>query len=161
MQRLVDLISHFNPKQLVVVGDMFHSKANKEMNLFLKWRNDLSSIEFILVRGNHDILEKAWYEAAAIQVKEGMHTIRNFGFVHDPAEAEEGITGVDFVFSGHLHPGVGIGGSGRQRLHFPCYHFTDRLAILPAFSKFSGLAIVRPQKKDKVFAIVEEKVICF
>ncbi len=29
---------------------MFHSHANKELELFAKWRNDLADIEFHLVR---------------------------------------------------------------------------------------------------------------
>ncbi len=161
MQRLVSLISHFRPRKLVVVGDMFHSKANKELDLFLKWRNDLAGIEFILVRGNHDILEKDWYEQADISVKEGIYRIGRFGFVHDPAALTEAVTLSDFIFSGHLHPAIHFRGAGKQSLHFPCYYFTDQQAILPAFSKFSGMAMVRPKKADTVFAIVEEKVICF
>ena len=161
IQRLVNLIAHFKPKKLVVVGDMFHSRVNKELELFLKWRKDLTAVEFILVRGNHDILESDWYEEADISVKEGVHTIGRFGFVHDPAESADAMMKADFIFSGHLHPGIGFSGAGKQRLHFPCYYFTDKQAILPAFSKFSGLAMVKPKKNDKVFAIVEEKVICF
>lgn len=161
IQRLVNLIAHFKPKKLLVVGDMFHSRANKELELFLKWRNDLSAVEFILVRGNHDILNDNWYEGANISVKEGVHTIGRFGFVHDPAEADDAMLTADFIFSGHLHPAIGFSGAGKQSLHFPCYHFSDKLGIIPAFSKFSGMALVRPKKTDKVFAIVEEKVICF
>ncbi len=161
IQRLISLISYFKPKQLIVVGDMFHSKANKEHDLFLKWRNDLADIEIILVRGNHDILHTTWYEEANITVKEGMYAIGEFGFVHDPEEAKDAVAEIGFVFSGHLHPGIGFSGIGKQSLHFPCYYFTDKMAILPAFSKFSGMAMVKPKKTDKVFAIVEEKVICF
>ncbi len=158
MQRLVDQISYFKPKKVIVVGDFFHSESNKELDLFLKWRNDLYMIEFILIRGNHDILENNWYRKAGITVEEGMYAIRDFGFVHDPAEV---IPGPSFIFSGHLHPGIGINGAGKQSLFFPCYYFTSTQAILPAFSKFSGLAMVRPKKSDRVFAIVDEKVICF
>ena len=34
MQRLVSLIQYFKPQTLIVVGDMFHSSANKELELF-------------------------------------------------------------------------------------------------------------------------------
>ncbi|MBK7884096.1 MAG: hypothetical protein IPJ81_10085 [Chitinophagaceae bacterium] len=43
MHRLVDAIQFFKPGNLIIVGDMFHSRENNEMGLFLKWRNDLSS----------------------------------------------------------------------------------------------------------------------
>ncbi len=49
LHRLVQSIQHFQPKQLIIVGDMFHSHANKEHDWFLKWRNDFSHIEMHLV----------------------------------------------------------------------------------------------------------------
>ena len=40
LQRLVSQLQFFKPRQLIVVGDMFHSIANKELEWFKKWRND-------------------------------------------------------------------------------------------------------------------------
>lgn len=159
LQRLVDLISYFTPKKIIAVGDLFHSEANKELDLFLKWRNDFPEIDFILVRGNHDILDNTWYQKAGISVKEGMFTLGDFDFIHDPAEIATNLPGNHFIFSGHLHPGINIKGSGKQSLRFPCYYFSSTQAILPAFSKFSGLAMIKPKKKDTIFAIVDEKLI--
>src|SRR6187397_1360780 len=44
LQRLVEQLIHFRAKKIIAVGDLFHSKANKEMDLFLKWRNDLPGL---------------------------------------------------------------------------------------------------------------------
>jgi DNA ligase-associated metallophosphoesterase len=159
MQRLIEQIAYFNPTRIIAVGDLFHSKANKEHDLFLKWRNDFPSIEFILVRGNHDILEKEWYETAAIKVHEGCYAVNQFGFMHDPEDCLPEEHAMTFVFSGHLHPGIHVTGIGKQSLSFPCFYFTAETAILPAFSKFSGLAMIRPKKKDHVFAIIDQKVV--
>lgn len=159
MQRLVEQIAYFKPKQIIAVGDLFHSRANKEMDLFIKWRNDFSKIDFILVRGNHDILDMGWYEKTGIQVKEGKYNIGGFSFLHDPAENEMDNSSENFIFSGHLHPGVHISGLGKQGLSFPCFHFTNHQAILPAFSKFSGFVIMRRKKTHTVFAIVDDKII--
>ena len=159
MQRLVEQIAYFKPKKIIAVGDLFHSKANKEMDLFVKWRNDFTEIDFILVRGNHDILDMGWYEKTGIQVKEGKYNIGVFGFLHDPAENSIDQGSENFIFSGHLHPGVHISGLGKQGLSFPCFHFTNQQAILPAFSKFSGFVIMRRKKTDTVFAIVDDKII--
>ena len=68
LQRLIDQIQYFQPAELIIVGDMFHSRANKELELFLKWRSDLSGINIKLIRGNHDILDEEWYEKAGIQL---------------------------------------------------------------------------------------------
>ena len=34
LQRLVELIQYFNPTQIIAVGDLFHSHANLELELF-------------------------------------------------------------------------------------------------------------------------------
>jgi DNA ligase-associated metallophosphoesterase len=159
MQRLVTLISHFKPRRIIAVGDLFHSEANREMDLFLKWRNDIPGIEFILVKGNHDILKDEWYANAGISVYHGQWKLGCIHFVHDPAEMETSSEEVRYVFSGHVHPGVCFDGIGTQRLRFPCFHFGDSGAVLPAFSNFSGLSTVRAKKKDFVYAIVDGKIL--
>nr|WP_294991896.1 ligase-associated DNA damage response endonuclease PdeM [uncultured Sediminibacterium sp.] len=156
LQRLFHQISFFKPDKVLIVGDFFHSLQNREMDFFLKWRNDLQSLPFILVQGNHDILRKEWYQEAAIDLLDQYHS-KSFLFIHDDADFDG--TEDLFVFSGHLHPGCIIRGAGKQSLRFPCFYFTDRNCILPAFSHFSGLAIVEPKKKDHVFAIVNQSII--
>lgn len=157
LQRLIDQITYFKPKKIIAVGDLFHSVANQEMDWFLKWRNDFLELECILVKGNHDILQDDWYTKASIRVQHGTYRISSFDFVHDPADITE--TTDRYVFSGHLHPGVHISGLGKQSLQFPCYYFSKQMAILPAFSKFSGLAMIRKKKTDTVYAIVNNALV--
>src|SRR5580698_7092496 len=83
LQRLVVQIQYFQPRELIIVGDMFHSHANKELELFLKWRSDLSDIKIKLIRGNHDVLEEVWYENAGIQLSPLTLSRHQFNFVHD------------------------------------------------------------------------------
>ena len=40
LQRLVNLLHHFNPQKLIVVGDFFHSHANTELDWFRRWRDE-------------------------------------------------------------------------------------------------------------------------
>ncbi len=61
LQRLVNLFQYFKPQQLIVVGDLFHSTINRELEFFQKWRNDFHQLHIELVKGNHDILKKDWY----------------------------------------------------------------------------------------------------
>src|ERR1043165_5591532 len=68
LQRLVAQVQFFSPRTLLVVGDLFHSVANKELDLFYRWRHDLSGLEIKLIKGNHDILRKEWYSSAGIDV---------------------------------------------------------------------------------------------
>lgn len=161
LQRLFSLIQFFNPKQLLIVGDMFHSHANKEVELFIKWRSDVPDLSVQLIKGNHDILTKKYYAAAGITITDGRLSIDNFCFTHDISikcntdESEQGYT-----FSGHIHPGISISGPGRQSVYLPCFYFGETYAVLPAFSKFTGLSKIKSDNnKDKFFAIVKNEVI--
>ncbi len=157
MQRLGALLQFFNPQQLLVVGDLFHSHANREHDYFEKWRKDFSAVEIILVMGNHDILLDEFYTRTNISIAGLQYTIDDFLFTHDAADAVE--PGDRYIFSGHIHPGVRITGAGRQSLRLPCFCFGSNKAVLPAFGKFTGIHIIEPGKKDKVFAIAQGRVI--
>ena len=50
-----------------------------------------------------------------------------------------------YFFSGHIHPGIRIDGAGRQSLYFPCFYFGKKYAVLPAFSRFTGAAVIYPE----------------
>jgi DNA ligase-associated metallophosphoesterase len=159
MQRLISLIQYFKPKKLIVVGDMFHSSANKELDLFTRWRADFGSLEIKLVKGNHDILNRRWYAQSRIELFDSTLKISEFCFQHDPGECGKDEGGKNhYVFSGHIHPGITIHGSGKQTLKFPCFYFTDSYCILPAFSRFTGTVGVRLKDDDIAFAIVNNSI---
>lgn len=157
LQRLVNQLQHFQPKQLIVVGDLFHSRENKELELFYRWRHDFPDLHIHLVKGNHDILKETWYRDFNIHIAEEELHINQFHFRHD---IQDGLSnGTHYSFSGHIHPGVRISGLGRQSLYFPCFYFTKSYCVLPAFSHFTGNATIRPEAEENVFAIVENKVL--
>jgi len=137
---------------------MFHSSANKELDLFVKWRNDFREIQFNLVLGNHDILPAKFYKHSAIDVFKEAVSIKNFCFKHD-INSSCGQGKNEYTFSGHIHPGVKLNGAGNQSLMLPCFYFGKKYAVLPAFSAFTGLAKIKPNKTDSVFALVEGKVL--
>jgi DNA ligase-associated metallophosphoesterase len=156
LQRLFSQILFFKAEQLIIAGDLSHSKNNKELELFKKWRNDLQLLHVTLVNGNHDILEESWYKELNI-FRTCKLTIGNFSFYHDPAAIEPSTQ--HYSFAGHLHPAITLRGKGRQALQFPCFYFGHRHAILPAFSRFSGFAQVQPLPGENVFAIVEKSIL--
>jgi len=158
LQRLVSQLQFFQPRQLIVVGDMFHSRANKELDWFKKWRADFPDLTIQLIMGNHDILQRKWYKEADVAIHYQQLSIDRFSFLHDiNAAADLAIS--NFVFSGHIHPGIRISGGGRQTLQFPCFYFTPSFCVLPAFSRFTGLAMIKPKEEDQVFAIVNQTII--
>ncbi|MER3465556.1 MAG: metallophosphoesterase [Chitinophagaceae bacterium] len=153
LQRLVSLLHYFNPERLIVVGDFFHSKENRELELFKRWRRDFTSLPIHLVKGNHDILEKQWYKEAAIELHDESLLIEPFYFSHDRCDNAS-----HYSFCGHLHPGVTVNGLGKQSLRLPCFYFTNEYCVLPAFSKFTGTATVQIKKGDTIFAIAEKSL---
>ncbi len=159
MQRLFTAIQYFKPKKLIIAGDLFHSEANKELDLFTRWRNDFLPVEFILVQGNHDILPAQWYSQNNITVTDCLG-LGGLLLLHDKDCKHELLNNPDFkgVISGHVHPAVVLSAGPRQAVRLPCFYFNGRQCILPAFSHFTGTYSVKPQKKDAVFAITSKEI---
>lgn len=158
LQKLFAQIAFFKPKMLLIAGDMFHSSANKEMDFFIKWRNDFPNMEFKLIRGNHDILTNKFYKDMNIDVVENKLLIKDFCFTHDIDSSCNNEKNKHFTFSGHIHPGIKMNGSGNQSLMLPCFYFSKKYAILPAFSAFTGLAKIKPSASDNVFVLLKSEV---
>jgi uncharacterized protein len=154
LNTLNNLLHQFTPTQLLIVGDMFHSRHNNEVTLFHLWRMQYPGLKIMLIKGNHDILPPSAYTELDIEVVK-KYTTDVFLFTHDKCDAHTD----KFCFSGHLHPGIRVEDNARQSLKFPCFHFTANSCTLPAFSKFTGLALVKPGIGDKVYAIADTEIV--
>lgn len=157
--RLLGQILFFKAERLIIVGDLTHSIANRELDLFRKWRRDFSSLDVHLAKGNHDILDNKWYQEADIQVHNDPYQLNNFLFVHDVRKPKLAVPDGQYAFSGHVHPAVHIKGKGKQSLTFPCFYYTPAYCILPAFSRFSGTHKIEAKTDEQIFAVVEKEII--
>ena len=153
--RLQQLITIYQPTQVIIVGDMFHSSHNNDVPYFKLWRQQFSQISFKLVKGNHDILAEEVYVSLNLEVYDTLE-ISGIHFAHEPCEEDENDK---YTFSGHLHPGIAVAGAGRQRLRLPCFYFGRTCSILPAFGKFTGLAMLDAEDADAVFVIANNNVL--
>lgn len=154
--RLSSLLEKYTPHTLLINGDMFHHSLNTDVDDFEVWKAQYPNLKFILVKGNHDRLDKFQYQQLGIEVHDPSYRTSNFCFVHDALKCEETDS---YPISGHVHPGVNIVGKAKQRLQFPCFFFGKAYAIMPAFSVFTGLYMVKPQANEQVYAITSSKVI--
>jgi DNA ligase-associated metallophosphoesterase len=152
--RIKNLLSKFNPKQILILGDLFHSDLNQEWNRFRDWIHIQHHVRFLLIKGNHDILPEDVYEISHLEIINESHQIGDFTFVHKP---EDRIA--SFTISGHLHPAVRIFGTAKQSLTLPCFYFTSSRGVLPAFGNFTGFARIKPKENDDIFVILENSVI--
>ena len=161
MQRLFAALQYYNPQRILLVGDLFHSLANKELDWFARWRAQFCHIVFVLVKGNHDILPPIWYQQNEIIVVEN-HIENRLLFIHDQADSGQAplaLNGIKATVSGHLHPSVSVPVGPKQQVNLPCYYFSEKACILPAYSHFTGTHQIRPQKNDAVFVITGQEVI--
>ncbi len=155
LQRLTGLLEHYHAGILLITGDMFHHKMNSDIADFANWRKQFPLLKIWLVKGNHDALKTDEYAQLDIEVHEKELLYTPFRFIHDkPAVFDE-----YYNISGHIHPGVTIYGNARQQLKFPCFYFGKTCAILPAFSVFTGLRVLKPQEDDRFYAVTPKAVI--
>ncbi len=151
-EKLDLVLSHFRPKTLCFLGDLFHSYINSEWFLFEEWVKKKSS-KIILISGNHDVISPLRYEEINVLVANEWQE-ESVLLTHIP----ENRAGV-FNISGHIHPGIRLQGAGKQSISVPCFFKTQHQLILPAFGAFTGKHILNPGKDDLIFAIAEEEVI--
>lgn len=155
LELLIDLLNFTKPERVICLGDLFHSHYNPEWEVFGELVKHYNNVSFELVLGNHDIMSKIQYQRKGISLHDTLR-LGPFIFTHHP------LTDVEmqcYNIAGHIHPGVNLQGKGKQSLTLPCFYFGACAGLLPAFGMFTGLARIRPKKEDKVFVIVEEKIV--
>lgn len=148
------LLTRYQAKRLLMLGDLFHSDYNQEWEYFGALRKKYSAIEFELVRGNHDILRDHHYEKHTIQVHRKSLYESGLVFSHDFVKLKD----EEFSISGHIHPGFVLHGRGRQSITLPCFYKKDNTLIMPAFGRLTGLAHMPHAKDAEVFVLTEEAV---
>ncbi|MBP6398846.1 MAG: ligase-associated DNA damage response endonuclease PdeM [Saprospiraceae bacterium] len=151
--RLQAVVDKYQPQKLVFLGDLFHSEYNRSVEVFSKWLDGLGGIETILVKGNHDIMLDEVYDTLGL---EQVEVLQQDGllFSHDAIKG----TGYYNIY-GHVHPGVRLYGKGRQSQRFPCFHWKEDEAVMPAFGLFTGHVSVKVQAGDRVFLIAGNEVV--
>lgn len=113
-----------------------------------------------LVMGNHDLHSRNDHAELNLIIHEESYTRGDFTFMHDLEQPPtSGLQPATYCIAGHIHPGILLQGKGKQSFRFPCFYFTPNFAVLPAFSRFTGMALIEPKRGDDVFAIVENKLI--
>ena len=156
LKRLNAQIEYFLPTSLIIIGDLFHSRLNMEVNYFSRWRENYNEIAIHLIQGNHDILpSRIYYDLNIILHREELF-ISELLFRHESSIEK---TQNHYEISGHIHPGIKMKGKGKQSLKFPCFYFTDSEAYMPAFGKFTGLHIIEPAKNASIFVVAENQII--
>jgi DNA ligase-associated metallophosphoesterase len=158
LARLDSALQRTSARRMVVLGDLFHTKASRIPSHTLaelrRWRSLAGHFEILLVRGNHDRhsgdppgdLQINWVNAPAF--------VPPFVFRHEPADTEGA-----YSMAGHVHPGMTLVGRGLQRETLPCFLIGKRGAIIPAFGSFTGLTTVQSGPGDRAFVVAGDDVL--
>src|SRR5205085_10492426 len=129
------------------------AKENYDMEIFTQWRRKIIDTGITLIKGNHDILPKYFYDENKIEDIKELFLTENIKLVHRfNGVAEENI----FTISGHVHPAVRLHGKGKQKNAYQSFYFAECFALLPAFGEFTGNYIINPGKEDRVFVVTKD-----
>ena len=150
LARLDALLRSTGASRLVVLGDFLHAPAGRVPALdaaFRAWRAGWPALAITLVRGNHDASAGDPPPAWAIDVVADPAPMAPFVLCHAPAEPRTG-----YALCGHVHPGTRIA-DGDDAVRLPCFVLGRRRALLPAFGRMTGLALVAGGPGETVVAI--------
>ena len=151
--RLAELVSRFGAERMIIAGDFFHSKHNKEVDDFGTWREAHTALHIDFILGNHDILSPALYKSFNLTVHQQGLLINSVYIAHDLEEDSE-----HFTIHGHIHPGVRVHGLGRQGFSLPCYCVNEKCMVLPAFGQFTGCHLINPDHYKHIYLVGDGKV---
>lgn len=153
LQKFHRLVARVQAQKVLFLGDLFHSDLNSEWLYFKETIRSFPEIQFELIAGNHDILHPVSYQNLNFKVHEEGLTLGPFFLSHEPCEHRL------YNLCGHIHPGVRLTGAGRQSMRVPCFYFSEKQGILPAFGEFTGLHVLKAKKKDTIFIVSGHEVL--
>jgi DNA ligase-associated metallophosphoesterase len=153
--RLDSALRRTEARRLVVLGDLFHTKASHIPSHTLaelrRWRSLSNSVEILLVRSNHD--RHSGDPPNDLRVNAPAF-VPPFVFRHEPVSSTDA-----YGLAGHVHPGLTLVGRGLQRETLPCFIVGKNAALLPAFGSFTTLGVVEPGPGDRAFVIASDEVL--
>jgi DNA ligase-associated metallophosphoesterase len=154
-QVLTSLVSKYSPKEVYFLGDLFHSSWNEEWEKLLNFLGLFPTTSFHLVIGNHDILPSEKYQDSRLKVHTHNIVLGSLLLSHEPTLPPAGL----LTICGHIHPGILLKGRAKQRVRIPCFHYSDNVLVLPSFGNFTGLSLIKGEKKDIIWGITEDRLI--
>ncbi|MGG6295533.1 ligase-associated DNA damage response endonuclease PdeM [Leptolyngbya sp. AN02str] len=159
LQRLTTLCQTYHPKQMIILGDLFHARLGFVDEVIQAWLNFLSTVQLKpqLLLGNHD------------RPLTNQLTLFNLECIDHPIELDDVIlshepvtTQTKLNICGHVHPCFRYK-SKLDDIRLPCF-FYDRTAktlILPSFGEFTGGYDVSLTPHTIAYAIAQQSIIPF
>ncbi|MEO8438660.1 MAG: metallophosphoesterase [Spartobacteria bacterium] len=147
--RLVELLEDYQPRRLIIVGDLVHDKASTGVAIELLGRLR-ERCEVIALAGNHDR-----HVAHAIAFTPRWET-PEYAFQHGHCEADEPGR---IQIIGHHHPAAAVRDGAGLRLKFPAFIQQERCWILPAFSPWAGGVVWPEDGESRIWLCTPRRVL--
>ena len=148
LKRLDQLIERYQPRELIVLGDLVHGRSSLDapwVEQVTGWRNRHASVSMRLIAGNHDRHfdpEQLGFEIIGEEL-----IAESFVLRHAPAVSTRG-----YVLAGHVHPGISVR-DGWRRHRLPAFRFALQSGILPAFGSLTGLHEQAAKDGERIVAV--------
>ncbi len=160
LQRIKMLISKYDAKKLIILGDAKHS-IGEYRNVHLLEKLD---VDIYVAKGNHDgglenLLNAKIYGAEGFR-------IGNYGFMHGHSWPSEEVMNAKYVFMGHIHPEIELRDSVGKSHRYAChlvgtlteqgkkrYSGAPKIFVVAAFNPLVGSALadpIGPLMKNKI-----------
>lgn len=156
LTRLADAVAVTRAKHLLVLGDLAHHRSGWTRvvtSAFATWRAAHANLKITLLRGNHDNHAGDPPAPLDIECRSGAMDLPPFRLSHTIAN------GGPYTIAGHVHPAIQLHRKGFGTATLPCFYIGESHALLPAFGRFTGLALVHPNPGERVYAIANSEVI--
>jgi DNA ligase-associated metallophosphoesterase len=161
LQALEAMLRACEARRVVILGDLLHHPTGFTLPLqaaLMAMLRNFTSVEWLLVRGNHDRRIDSLLNQLAFSILEPPTSEPPLVWLHDPAQADP--KQVDQLFlAGHLHPNIAVELAPHDRQRFRCFWWKGNVLILPALGVFTGARSIRRQTSDRVIACVDNQLI--
>lgn len=142
---------------ILFLGDLFHSIKNNEWAPFRSFVERHNTIDFILIKGNHDIIPDEYFQDIGVRPVDWLMTDNKLYFTHHPLYEQTPQRCLNIA--GHVHPACVIEQKARQSVRLPCFYYREKTLLLPAFGKMTGMHMLESRHHDLVFPVFHNEVI--
>lgn len=151
--RLQALSDFYKPTEILLLGDIVH-RALPVPQIEQELQNLLAQFKCLrLIAGNHDrFLEKLVSSPVETDcVRDG------YRFVH----GHQSLTCRERVVMGHEHPAISVGDGVATSVKCPCFLFSQKTIVLPAFSLWAagGIETALRERFQHAIAILGDKLL--
>jgi DNA ligase-associated metallophosphoesterase len=159
LERLQNLCQNIRPKELIILGDLFHSKFACVDAVLLPWRRFVESVNVTvrLLVGNHDRPLVPLLQNFSIHCETDAIQVDRLVLSHEPAPRSDCLN-----ICGHIHPCLRLK-TRLDQLRLPCFYLerSQNRLVLPAFGEFTGGYDIDLKPGSAAYVVADGAVIPF